>query len=627
MHVFNKNKQDQRFKKTLWPLFCLIFISELIPRIYIIHRLSHEIIYRRMILAGLGADLALTCLLMTMVVVLSFFLRNQWLQFAILTTLMCAKSLIAFTNFQYSSSNLQLFPLKYLKNYGGQAVADPLYFKGLLSEIHSWPFLAIFVVPFAFVFIGPKIYFSWLKRPIRSRIKWIGIFLFLGIVGNIMKWSFEVVRFVGSPLTSNYIYYWIDQPDDAHLFDYSAPSQAFLLKPVFQKPEKALASPVLDYQPNIVIITVESFRANENSVYGGEPGITPYFDRLSKQGVVFSKIFHNGCCTPSGMFAILCAQQPQIDLVTVNHTYVPVLCMSDHFKTLGYDTAWVHAMGSGSDRFGSFQRFHQVDHIVDGFQYPKNAESLGWSFSDAETIKMAEKTLLQLKEPFYLHIQTQTNHDPFTVPEGFGKNLHGNRFYNGYLNTMRYSDEQIGKFVEKQIQTEKGERTIFIIVADHGLPIYSARNPSTWDNELIRSQIPLLMIFPRAFSHLPSRVDTLGSQVDILPTLLDALGQEYSDVTAGFSLFQKRGMPRFVYITHDLKEMLLTKQFFWKIKPQKELQTWEGKPFVVTDPLLAFWGKNLPILRQFNLWHISCKNWRDKQVALKTMFKEPIGER
>ena len=592
----------------------------------IIYIMKNEIIFFRMVMAGFGADLAVVALICLIFILFSFVLGRkkliQYLAYLVLLLLL----LFAYINHRYVLTNHQVIPFKNIYIYSEIMLEDEILRRGVMSEFLNIDFGIIFILPLIIFYIFRKNLFGWLFMGFKQKLLLMSGILIIGIFGNGMKWTFDVIRNISSPIVSNYVYYWIQKPFDNTVLNYVFPNNFDHVASMFEHPYENSSKITPKKKYNILIIIAESFRSAENSAYGAETGVTPYFDNLAKKGILFTNIYHNGCCSPEGTLAILCAQQPQISYITVNQTYAPFTCLPDYLKQIGYQTSWVYAMGSGADRFGAFHRFHQTDHIVDGFKFPKNSKSAGWAYADEETFKMARKYWDQIDEPTYMVVQTSTSHSPFFVPEDFKKRFHSRGEYFSYLNSLAYVDEQIGLFLKDLLNSRKGKNSIIILTADHSTQLPARRIESIKNQYLTKAQVPLLMILPKELNQYPKTVDTLGSLIDIVPTLLDILGENNFDTTYGYSLLKNKKTPRFVYVTEFGTEALITEEFVIKLLPEKKVIKWTGEKFTLKDNEFEEWNHRIAILKNYNLWRISIRDKKVKDGQLATFFDKQLEQ-
>jgi phosphoglycerol transferase MdoB-like AlkP superfamily enzyme len=143
-----------------------------------------------------------------------------------------------------------------------------------------------------------------------------------------------------------------------------------------------------------------------------------------------------------------------------------------------------------------------------------------------------------MKKPFISFTFTSTTHTPFVSP---GKKWevypHNDKNIFGYLNTLKYADDKLGKFMQKCKKQPWFDNTIFLFMADHalGLSANAQTDIKSKQRSLENMRIPLLIYAPKIFE--AKHIDTIGSQVDILPTLIDILGFKENFSSLSNSLF------------------------------------------------------------------------------------------
>jgi phosphoglycerol transferase MdoB-like AlkP superfamily enzyme len=169
----------------------------------------------------------------------------------------------------------------------------------------------------------------------------------------------------------------------------------------------------------------------------------------------------------------------------------------------------------------------------------------------------------KLPQPFLAYAFTGTTHTPYApLPPPFEvRRPNQPEGINGYLNTLHYSDWAIGQFMRAARQAPWFDNTIFIFTADHA---------THWQQGgfLQRFHTPFLIYAPGIIPPGTNRV--VGSQLDVLPTIIDLLGFDDRFAALGESLFRKRHGYAFVteggsviglitargYVTHNLQQRL-----------------------------------------------------------------------
>ena len=278
---------------------------------------------------------------------------------------------------------------------------------------------------------------------------------------------------------------------------------------------------------NVVVILMESFAGHYVGALGGAGNITPYFDQLASEGLLFSRYFSNGTHTHQGMFATMASfpnlpgfeylmQQPE---GTHHFSGLPQL-----LGTKGFDDLYVYNGDFAWDNQAGFFRNQGMHHFIGRHEYINPVFSdPTWGVSDQD---MFDRAALELKEqsvsrPFYVLLQTLSNHTPYALPDSlpieivtdFGS-------LNEHLTAMRYSDWALGQFFAKVRQEPFFKDTLFVIVGDHGF----GSPEQLSDIDLFRFHVPMLLIGPGVQEKFGERSDIVGTQLDIVPTIMGRLG-------------------------------------------------------------------------------------------------------
>ena len=118
-------------------------------------------------------------------------------------------------------------------------------------------------------------------------------------------------------------------------------------------------------------------------------------------------------------------------------------------------------------------------------------------------------------EPFLAGLLTLSSHKPFDVPYA--------KFEDPVLNAMAFSDECVGRMIDRLKASPAWDNLLVVLVADHGYP-YPKTLPY---NVPLRHRIPMLWTGGAVSS--PRIVGTYASQIDIAATLLSQLGLPQDD--------------------------------------------------------------------------------------------------
>ena len=358
-------------------------------------------------------------------------------------------------------------------------------------------------------------------------------------------------------------------------------------------------APILrDYAPsadgvlpirNVVVILMESFAGRHVGVLGGQGNITPNFDKLASEGLLFNRFFANGTHTHQGTFVSLACfpNLPSFEYLmqtpegSNDFSGLPQLLgvrKMDNLYVYNGDFAW-------DNQSGFFGR-QGVTNFIGRFDY-KNPIVFDptWGVSDQDMFDRAAEELAKRngEKPFYAILQTLSNHTPYALPDKLPvEAVTGQGSLDQHLTAMRYSDWALGQFFEKARKAPYFKETLFVIVGDHGF----GSGEQLTEMNLARFNVPLLLIAPGIQEKYGAVRDTVGTQVDIIPTIMGRLGGTVRHQCwgrdllnlpkgdRGFGVIKPSGSDQTVAIINDNKIVVQSKS--------KALKTYEYQLW--TDP-------------------------------------------
>ncbi len=278
---------------------------------------------------------------------------------------------------------------------------------------------------------------------------------------------------------------------------------------------------------NVVVILLESFAGHYVGALGNKDGITPYFDALAKEGVLFTRLFSNGTHTHQGMFATMAcfpnlpAFEYLMQMPEGGHAFsgLPqLLSPRDYADIYVYNGSfsWDNQSGFFSNQ-GMTTFIGRDDYTNPVFSDPT------WGVSDQDMFQRGADELARLEggKPFYALLQSLSNHTPYALPKELPvAPVTGHGSLDEHLTAMRYSDWALGQFFEKARKAPYFKDTLFIIVGDHGF----GSTEQLTEMDLYRFNVPLLLIAPGIQEKFGATRDTVATQVDIVPTIMGRLG-------------------------------------------------------------------------------------------------------
>ncbi|TKC05994.1 LTA synthase family protein [Pedobacter frigoris] len=279
-------------------------------------------------------------------------------------------------------------------------------------------------------------------------------------------------------------------------------------------------------RPNVVLVIIESFTADLIKTLGGEDGITPNFENLIDQGVLFSNVYSTGSRTDKGLVGTL-AGFPTLaagSIVKWPEKMQKLPAISQTLFKNGYHTSFFYGGESEFDNYKAFILSHNYQNLVDRNDF-KNAGGTSWGQFDEVVFARQTEELNKEPQPFFSTLLTLTNHEPYGLPGAykFGKADNVAKF----KSTAHYTDSCINAYLNNAKKQAWYKNTLFVFIADHGhlLP----RNNQEIFNPR-RYHIPLLFYGDVIKEEFRGRkFENTGSQSDVAATLLSQLNINAKD--------------------------------------------------------------------------------------------------
>lgn len=294
---------------------------------------------------------------------------------------------------------------------------------------------------------------------------------------------------------------------------------------------KAVGKP---QKKNVVLISMESFSAEFSGVFGNKQHLTPEFDKVAEQGMLFTQMYATGTRTVRGLEALSLSIPPTPGQAVVRRPqYKNFTTLGSILSHAGYRSQfWYGGYGYFDNMNGFFSNNgYQVHDRLDMSQYTIPHETI-WGVADEVLYQASldEATRLSRKnKPFFLHIMTTSNHRPYTYPENRIDIPSGS----GRDGAVKYADWALGDFLRKAEKQPWFKETIFVIVADH-----CASSAGKVEIPVEKYHIPMLIYSPSFIK--PQKIDTITSQIDVAPTILGLLNISYISEFMGRDVLQER---------------------------------------------------------------------------------------
>jgi len=432
-----------------------------------------------------------------------------------------------------------------------------VYLKNPMEAINSSASSPIFtlvligLVQFLIFIILNKKLFKYLKKE-KTSFSWgiIPVFLFLqaisvlsirGGLGTIPN-NQSVAYFSNDNSLNNAslnsvwnYFYFIFTGDDLSYSEFELYSEQELNQ--FKKSLVHSGLPVLNLlkesakEPNVVFIVLESWASDVVSCLNSKEVLTPYFDSLSKEGLLFTNCFATGVRTDKGISAVLSGFPAQSDASAIMYPEKSLKLPSLLKEFDGYSSLFVYG---GDPSFANMKIYIQnmgFMSIMDKSNFSKSEQNSKWGAHDGIVLDKSVDWINELKQPFFSTILTLSSHEPFEVP--MENKYKGSDNISKFKNSIIYSDKSIHEFMQNCKKQSWFANTVFVFVADHGRETgteYPIRfHPGFY-------KIPLLVYSPLLSDSLVGKRDSaLVSQTDI-PAIVGDLFSKRMKSTYTYSM-------------------------------------------------------------------------------------------
>ena len=286
---------------------------------------------------------------------------------------------------------------------------------------------------------------------------------------------------------------------------------------------------------NVLILTLDTMRWDRLGAYGDGRAETPNLDRLASEGVLFEQAITSVPLTLPAHSTIFTGMLPPRHGVRDNGGYVldpRHMTLASILKNSGWSTgAFIGAFVLDA-KFGLDQGFETYHDQFDVAKY--KSISLGDIARTAgEVVDNALPWLESNSDRrFFAWLHFYDAHTPYDPPEPFKSRFHSQP----YAGEIAYVDSQVGRVLQWLESKGLRDRTIVVAIGDHGESLNQHRE-ATHGLFIYDATVRVPFIIRTPFDRLSGRriASTVRSE-DVMPTILDMLGQEGPSEVQGHSL-------------------------------------------------------------------------------------------
>ncbi|HEX2340615.1 MAG TPA: sulfatase [Vicinamibacterales bacterium] len=273
----------------------------------------------------------------------------------------------------------------------------------------------------------------------------------------------------------------------------------------------------------VVLITLDTTRADRLSPYGLMDVSMPHLERLAREGVVFDRATsvapltlpaHSSIFT--GLFPAAHGVRDNADQpLSAERTTLAEILKAQGFETAAFVASAVLDPGRGLDQ--GFHKYSGVSQTTLTGRTTSLASVESRQRRGDEVMSDAVKWLDGIGDArFFLWTHLYDPHRPYDPPEPFRS-----RQFDPYIGEIAFVDSQIGRLLEALEHRGLLDRTLVVVAGDHGesLGEHGERDHGIFLYESVL-RVPLIVRGP---GFAPRRVGDVVRLVDVMPTILDAL--------------------------------------------------------------------------------------------------------
>jgi arylsulfatase A-like enzyme/Tfp pilus assembly protein PilF len=287
--------------------------------------------------------------------------------------------------------------------------------------------------------------------------------------------------------------------------------------------------------PNVVLITLDTLRADHLGAYGATVVRTPHLDRLAAQGVLFEQVMSSAPLTLPSHSSIMTGQFPPLHGVRDNGGFFlgpAQVTLAEVLTGRGYQTGAAVGAFVLDSKWGLDQGFSTYQ---DDFDLT-NVKAMSLASVARPGNEVVDRAIAWMAkvahERFFAWIHLYDPHAPYASPEPYRGDYRGHP----YRGAVAFTDAQVGRVLSFLDEKGLARDTVVVVTADHGEGL-GEHGEETHGFFVYESsmRVPLIVRAP-GLGGMPRRVGQPVRSVDIMPTVLDLVGAAPPQGIAGRSL-------------------------------------------------------------------------------------------
>lgn len=300
-------------------------------------------------------------------------------------------------------------------------------------------------------------------------------------------------------------------------------------------------------RPNVVLLILESWSADLIESLGGEPGITPEFRKLEKEGILFTRLWATGPRSEQAMGSIFGGFPAHpISSVTVQpDKFVKIPTITKKLIDEGYHTSFYFGGQLIYGNIKGFILYNGFKKVTEGSDFGSEAIKGKLGAHDEFVLSRQLADLNNEQQPFFSALFTLSSHSPYDQPMEEVLDWGDNE--RQYINSAYYTDHCLGRYFEEARKQPWYDSTLFIVVADHSHNSYRNWSFTTPNYH----KIPMLLLGGALREEFRGKqMSRISNQSDLAATLLNQLGIDAGEFHWSRNLFNPYE-PEFAYFSFE----------------------------------------------------------------------------
>jgi arylsulfatase A-like enzyme/Flp pilus assembly protein TadD len=275
---------------------------------------------------------------------------------------------------------------------------------------------------------------------------------------------------------------------------------------------------------NVLLVTIDTLRADHVGAYGSARGLTPTIDRLAAEGLRFATTYAHVPLTLPSHTTLMTGSYPFVNGVRDNGSFRfdgRRATLAGTLQAAGYRTGAFVAAFVLDARFGLNAGFDVYD---DKYGSRPAGGELSVLERPADKVLGAAVSWItergdEAARPWFAWAHLYDPHEPYDPPEPFRTRYSSDR----YSGEIAFADTQLGTALEQLAQRGQLTHTLVVVAADHGESLGDHQERThglfAYDSTL---RVPLVLWAPRVIQ--PGVIKEVARLVDVMPTVLDLVG-------------------------------------------------------------------------------------------------------